>query len=450
VEIPAPRYATTADGVHIAYQAVGSGPFDLVQVPGWISNLDAAWDLPYLGPWQRRLASMSRLIVFDRRGSGISDRPPKEDTLALEYSIDDIRAVMEAAGSERAVIFGFEDGGILAALFAATYPERTLGLILFSSWACYRKHHDYPWGYDEEQIAEWESHVVGEWGTEAFWRYNAQQVAPSLADDEEFVRSWAWYSRQCASPSSVMAIERMQRDIDAREVLPTIQVPTLVMHHEGDRAEPADQSRWIASRIPGAKLAILPGDEHTPFIGDVEPVYAEIDRFVSAIRDEEATFDRALATVLYTDIVGSTERAAEIGDRAWRELLERHHATVRAMLGRYRGREIQDTGDGFLATFDGPARAIRCASAIVESVRVLGLEVRTGVHTGEVELAGDLVRGIAVHIGARVSALAGPNEVLVSQTVKDLVAGSGLAFEDAGEHELKGVPDRWRLYRVVG
>jgi class 3 adenylate cyclase len=445
---PETKYAKTADGVHIAYQVVGGGPFDLVYVPGWTSNLEAVWDLPLHGPFLRRLASIARLILFDRRGSGVSDRPPKDESLALEYGVDDIRAVMDAVGSERAALLGFEDGGILAAVFAASFPERVQALVLFASWARFRKAPDYPWGWDDDQIVEWMGHIEGEWGTEAFWRYNFATLAPSKVDDAEFLRAWARYSRLCASPGAIVAIDRASYEIDARAVLPSIQAPTLVMHREGDRSEPVDQSRWIAGQIPGAKLLVLPG-EHPLFIGDSERVIAELERFVSAIREEESVFDRSLATVLFTDIVGSTERASSMGDRGYHELLERHHATVRAMVARYRGREVDTAGDGFFATFDGPARAIRCASAIAEAVQTLGLEIRAGLHTGEVELHGDDVRGIAVHIGARVAALAGPGDVLVSQTVKDLVAGSGLTFEDAGEHELKGVPDRWHLYRVV-
>ena len=428
---------------------IGDGPFDLVYVPGWISNVDVGWDLPYHGPFLRRLASMSRLITFDRRGSGVSDRPPRDESLALEYGIDDIRAVMDAAGSERAVLFGFEDGGILSAVFAGSHPDRTLALVLFATWARFRSAPDYPWGWTDEQIAEWEGHIGAEWGTDAFWRYNLEEIAPSLIDDREFVRTWTWYSRLCASPDSIVAIDRAQYEIDVRAVLPSIQAPTLVLHREGDRSESVDQSRWIAQQIPGAKLAVLAGDEHPPFLGDTEPVLAELERFVAAMREEEATFDRALATVLFTDIVGSTERAVELGDRAWHELVERHHGVVRAMLARYRGREVDTAGDGFFATFDGPARAIRCALASVVAVRAIGLEIRTGVHVGEVRVTDGAVRGVAVNIGARVGALARSSEVLVSQTVKDLVTGSGIAFEDAGEHELKGIPDRWRVYRVI-
>ena len=449
MDVPETRYTVTVDGVHIAYQVVGDGPFDLVYVPGWISNIEVIWETPSQAPFLRRLMTICRLITFDRRGSGISDRPPRDEALALEYGVDDIRAVMDAAGSERAVLFGFEDGGILSAMFAASHPDRTQGLVLFASWARYRRSPDYPWGWSEDDIREFAQHVEREWGTPDFWRYNLQQVAPSVADDEDFVRGWARYSRLCASPASIRVIERTNQEADGRGVLPVIQVPTLVMHIEGDRAEPIDQSRWIAGQIPGAKLVVLPGEEHTPFVAHSEPVIEELERFASAIREEEGAFDRALATVLFTDIVGSTERAAEMGDRAWHELLDRHHATVRALLGRYRGHEVDTAGDGFFATFDGPARAIRCARAIADAVQALGIEVRLGLHTGEVETSDAGIRGIAVHIGARVGALAGPSEILVSQTVKDLVAGSGLMFEDAGEHELKGVPDTWHLYRVL-
>jgi class 3 adenylate cyclase len=449
MERPETRYARTVDGVHIAYQVVGDGPFDLVYVPGWISNVDVCWEIPRHGAFLRRLASIARLIVFDRRGSGVSDRPPSEESFALEYGIDDIRAVLDAAGSERAVLFGFEDGGILSAVFAASHPDRTQALVLFATYARFRHAPDYPWGWTEEQIADWEQHIRTQWGTEEFWRFNLEEVAPSLREDREFLRAWAWYSRLCATPGVILEIERAGHEIDARAFLPSIQAPTLVMHREGDRAEDVDQSRWIAAEIPGAKLIVLSGDDHPPFVGDSEAVLAELERFVAALREEEATFDRALVTVLFTDIVGSTERAVELGDRAWHDLVERHHAVVRAMLARYRGREVDTAGDGFFATFDGPARAIRCAFAIADAVRALGLEIRAGLHVGEVQVTDGKVRGVAVNIGARVGALAGPSEVLVSQTVKDLVAGSGLSFDDAGERELKGIPDRWRVYRAL-
>ncbi|HVF07592.1 MAG TPA: adenylate/guanylate cyclase domain-containing protein [Actinomycetota bacterium] len=446
---PETRYARTADGVHIAFQVAGTGPVDLVYVPGWISNIELTWELPEYTPFMRRLASTYRLIVFDRRGSGASDRPPSDEALAFEFGVDDIRAVMDAAGSERAVLFGFEDGAPLSAVFAATYPDRTHALVLFAAWARYREARDYPWGADEEQLSDWTDHVRRHWGTEEFWRYNLQWVAPSYIHNDDFVRTWARYSRLCASPGSIAAIEAALHETDVRTVLPAIRVPTLVMNREGNRAQSLEESRWICEQIAGAVLGALPGDEHAPFMGDTAPVLEALDRFVLAVGDEEAELDRVLATVIFTDIVGSTATSSALGDRAWRALLERHHAIVRAMLARYRGTEIDTAGDGFFATFDGPARGVRCALAIAEAVRPLGIEIRAGVHTGEVTSIDGKTGGLAVTIGARVGAKADASIVLASQTVKDLVAGSGLTFEDAGEHELKGVPDRWHLYRVV-
>jgi len=449
MDLPETRYAKTVDGLYIAYQVLGDRPIDLVFSQGWISNVDAAWDVPSYAAGFRRLAKGFRLITFDRRGAGLSDRPPAAEALALEVGMDDIRAVMDAAGSERAVLLGFEDGNMLAALFAASFPERVLALVLHAPWAKGTRTPDYPWGWTDAEWDEWREHVESGWGTIEYARYNTGLGGPSALADRSWPEMFARYLRASASPGAILAIEEMQRDIDVREILPSVRIPTLVMQRTGDLMEPIEQARHMADLIPGAKLVELPGDDHAPLIGDTEGLIGEIERFVGSVRDEEAEFDRVLATVLFTDIVGSTERASAMGDRAYHELLERHHATVRAMLGRYRGREVDTAGDGFFATFDGPARAIRCASSISEAVRPLGLEIRAGLHTGEVEHVGEDVRGIAVHIGARVGALAGPSEVLVSQTVKDLVAGSGLAFEDAGEHELKGVPDRWRLYRVV-
>ncbi len=355
MEIPETRYAKTVDGVHIAYQVVGDGPFDLVHAPGGISNVEAIWDVPALRAFLRRLASISRLIVFDRRGCGVSDRPPTIESLALEIGMDDIRAVMDAAGSERAVIFGFEDAGPLTAVFAASYPERTTALVLFAAYARYAWAPDYPWGWRDEQYGDWRAHAEQEWGTDAFWRYALEMVAPSVARDPDFLRAFARYSRLCASPNWFVASERALHEIDARTVLPTIRVPTLLIHRDGDRVEPVDQSRYMADQIPGATLVVLPGDDHVPFIGDVKPVVAKLERFLASVREEEAEFDRILATVLFTDIVGSTEKAAELGDRAWRELLDRHHTVIRGLLGRFRGREVDTAGDGFLATFDGPA-----------------------------------------------------------------------------------------------
>jgi class 3 adenylate cyclase len=443
------RYAKTVDGFHIAYQVVGEGPFDLVYVPGWFSNLECLWEMPDLGDFLRELATFSRLIVFDRRGSGLSDRPFTTDSLSLEVGMDDIRAVMDDAESERAVLFGWEDGGCLCALFAASYPERTSALVLFGIWAKYGASPDYPWGWTDEQIDAYWPLLENNWGTEEFWRADSSMVSSRMQSDPDRVRAWARYARLSASPGSAIAIERMQREVDIRAVLPTIRVPTMVMHRVGDTSERVEQARYIGERVAGAEVVELAGDEHAPFMGDTSAVLGPLRRFIDAIREEEAEFDRVLATVLFTDLVGSTERAVALGDRAWRDLVEPHHATIRRLLARYRGTEVDTAGDGFFATFDGPARGVRCARAIVDAVNSLGLEVRAGVHTGEVETINSKVGGVAVNIGARIAAAAGPGEVLVSSTVRDLTAGSGLVFEDAGEHELKGIPGSWRVYRVV-
>ncbi len=445
---PQTRYAMSGD-VHVAYQVLGDGPVDLVCVPGWISNIELTWSHPWVASYYRSLASFSRVILFDKRGTGASDRVPDDEVPTLETRMDDVRAVMDDVGSERAVIFGVSEGGPMSILFAATYPERTLGLVAYGTsprdaWAP-----DFPWGYTEQDLNEEIEDIGKRWGT---LEYTLDALrgwgGPSAVDDTGFTSWFTTYSRLSASPGAASALSRMNFEIDVRSVLPSIRVPTLVLVRDGDT--PVEATRYIAEHIPGARYAQLPGDDHIPWIGDQRPIIEEIQRFVRDVRDEEAELDRVLATVLFTDIVGSTEKAADLGDRRWSELLQDHHTRVRALLARYRGQEVDTAGDGFLATFDGPARAIRCATAATAAVRDLGIEIRAGLHTGECEVVDDKVRGIAVHTGARVASLAGPSEVLVSQTVKDLVAGSGLTFEDAGEHELKGIPDRWRLYRVVG
>lgn len=449
VDVPETRYAKTVDGLSIAYQVVGRGPVDLVFTSGWISNVDACWDLPPLRSFFRQLASISRLILFDRRGSGLSDRPTQVESLALEHGVDDLRAVMDAAESERAVLFGTEDGGMLVGMFAATHPDRTVALVLFAPWAKVLKTPDYPHGWTEAEEEEWQRHLAAEWGTTAFTRWQFTLVAPGLESNEPLIHAFTRYWRACASPAAVKAIDAMQLEVDARPVLRSIHVPTLVMNRIDDRMDPVDEARFIAGAIPGARLVELAGVEHWPFLGETDRVLDELHRFITSIRTEEAGLERVLATVLFTDIVGSTNRAAVLGDGAWGEVLERHHELVRAMLARYRGKEIDTAGDGFFATFDGPARAAKCARAIIVGVKPLGIEVRAGVHTGEVETIAGKTGGMAVVIGSRVGAKAQASEVLASQTVKDLTAGSGLVFEDAGEHELKGVPDRWRLYRVL-
>ncbi|MGH2766833.1 MAG: alpha/beta fold hydrolase [Actinomycetota bacterium] len=448
---PETRYAKTADGAHIAYQVVvGEGPVDLVFVMGWTSNVEAMWEEPDLARFLSRLASFSRLIMFDKRGVGLSDRVSDTDFPTFETRMDDIRAVMDAAGSERAVVFGVSEGGPLSILFAATHPQRALGLVLFGTAARYAWAPDFPWGQTDEVWRDRLDQIDREWGTREFAEWVvATWGAPNRVGDEGLVSWLTGYTRRAASPGAAMALSRMNRPIDVRHVLPAIHMPTLVLARTGDPDFHVDSTRQLAGVVPGARLVEFPGSDHFFWVGNQDELLDEVEAFVRDLGEQEAELDRVLATVLFTDIVGSTERAAEVGDRRWRELLEAHHARIRPLIGRYRGREVDTAGDGFLATFDGPIRAIRCALAATEAVRDLGIEIRAGLHAGEVELAGDAVRGIAVHIGARVAALAERSEVLVSSTVKDLVAGAALEFEDRGERALKGVPGAWRVYRVV-
>jgi len=443
VDRPETHYAVS-DGVHIAYQVVGTGPFDLVYVPGWVSNVEIMWEEPRLAAFLGRLASFARLIVFDKRGTGLSDPVPDGELPDLERRMDDVRAVMDAAGSERAALLGHSEGGNMCILFSATFPERTSALVLVGCYAKRSRTDDYPWAPDpverERDIAE----IERTWG-----RVDpTPALAPSLADDQAF-RDWvSRYLRLSASPRAAAAVLRMNTQIDTRDVLPAIRVPSLLIYRTGDYDVLVDEGRWIASRIPDARFVELPGSDHLMWAGDAGAILDEIEGFLTGVR-RGPTPNRVLTTVLFTDIARSTEHAAERGDHDWAGLIERHHAAIRRELNQFQGREVDTAGDGFLARFDGPARAVRCAIAAGEAVRALGLEIRAGVHTGEVELVGDAIRGVAVHIGARIAALAAPGQVLVSRTVKDLVAGSGLRFEDRGLHELKGVPDRWRLYRVA-
>jgi pimeloyl-ACP methyl ester carboxylesterase len=440
-KLPETRYTKSGD-IHIAYQVTGSGPLDLVWVPGFVSHLEYQWEYPASVRFIERLASFSRLIRFDKRGTGFSDRGAEIPT--LEQRMDDVRAVMDAVGSERAALFGISEGGPMSCLFAATYPERTSALVLYGSYALRTWAPDHPFGTTEE---EWEvrlARMEREWGGPMgidIW-------APSAAGDEVFKQWWANYLRLSASPGAALAVMRMNKEIDVRPILPAVRVPTLIIHRTGDRVIDIEQGRYLAKQIPGAKLVELPGVDHVLLIGDMDAIMDEIEEFLTGVR-HRAEADRVLATVLFTDIVASTERAAAIGDRGWRALLDSYYAAVRRELARFRGREIDTAGDGMFATFDGPARAIRCASAITGAVRQLGVEVRAGLHTGECEVMGEKVGGIAVHIGARVASQAGPGEILVSNTVKDLVAGSGIRFEDRGAHTLKGVPGEWRLFAVA-
>ncbi|HEX6442145.1 MAG TPA: alpha/beta fold hydrolase [Stellaceae bacterium] len=439
MEPPETRYAKSGD-VHIAYQVFGEGPLDLVVVPGAFTNLELAWELPGYAHFDQRLAAFSRLIRFDKRGMGLSDRIAGVAT--LEERMDDVRAVMDAVGSERAAIFGASEGGAMSLLFAATYPERTRALILYGTFARYDAQ---VWARRITQLDAVIADIERSWGTgETLRRY-----APSLATDEAAVRAWGRFERLSASPSAIIALRRMNAEIDIRHVLPAIRVPTLVLHRAGDLAISPEAGRYVAAQIPGAKYVELPGNDHLAFVGDSDRIADEIEEFLTGSRSGEAELDRVLATVLFTDIVDSTRRAAELGDRQWRALLDRHDEIVRQQLARFRGKEVKNLGDGFLATFDGPARAVRCASAIAETVQPLGIAVRSGLHTGEIELKPDDIGGIAVNIAARVAAMAGGGEILVSSTVRDLVAGSGLRFDDRGFHALRGLPEEVHLYSTL-
>jgi pimeloyl-ACP methyl ester carboxylesterase/class 3 adenylate cyclase len=447
MDTPTTSYAKAADGVHIAYQVLGDGPLDMVFVMGWVTNLEATWEHPGYASLLRRLAGSSRLIMFDKRGVGLSDRVPEERLPNLETRMDDVRAVMDAVGCERAVVFGVSEGGPMSMLFAATHPERTIALILYGTVADFTArqpaYKDDPTGYLER--------TDDAWGSVEFARSEIRDwAAPGHESDERLVGWLASYMRRAASPGAAVALERMNREINATHALSSIHVPTLVIAKEGDLDFDIEDVRQMVDGIAGAQLVVLPGKEHFPWVGDQDAILNPIERFVVELGQVEAELERSLATVLFTDLVGSTELTAELGDRRWRQLLEEHYRRVRGQLARFRGVEVDTAGDGFFATFDGPARGIRCALAIVGTTSDLGVEVRAGLHTGEVERIGGKVGGISVNIGARVASMAGPSEVLVSQTVKDLVAGSGLLFEDAGEHDLKGVPERWHLYRVAG
>ena len=439
--IPDTRYARAGD-VHIAYQVFGSGSFDLVLVPGWVSNVDVFWDEPLVARFLLRLAEFSRVILFDKRGTGLSDRVT--DCPCLEERMDDLRSVMDEVGSEQAVIAGYSEGGPMCILFAATYPERTRGLVTIGSFPRRQTGDDFPLGYSPAETEWWLGYLAREWGGPL----DIEERAPSLASDLRFRKWWARFLRAGASPSGVLALHKANAQIDVRPILPTISVPTLILHARGDRTISVDMSRYMAERIPDATLVEIDADDHLPFGDCADRVIGEIEKFATG-KHVVSQIDRVVSTVMFTDIVGSTRLAAELGDSRWKDLLAAHHDAVRRELAVYRGREIKTTGDGFHATFDGPARAIHCAGAILDSMRNLGIEVRVGIHTGECELVAGGVEGLAVHIAARVADLAEAEQVLVSQTVKDLVAGAGIVFADHGAHAMKGVTEPWRLYRVV-
>ena len=437
---PETRYASSG-GVSIAYHVLGDAALDLVVVPGWLSNLEATWEDPDRDAFYRRLAQFSRLILFDKRGTGLSDRVA--ELPSLEVRMDDVRAVLDAMGSQRAALCGWSEGGPMCALFAATYPQRTSALIMVGSYPRMMAAPGYECGRSQEQLDAFLAEIEHDWGGPV----GIDLRAPSRSGDEAFRQRWARFLRMSASPAAAAALLRMNAQVDIRDLLPSILVPTLILHSANDRALRVEGSRYMAERIPGARYIELQGIDHLPYLSDSEAITGAIEEFLTGMRHHEVD-DRVLASVLFTDIVGATETAARLGDKGWRDLLSRHHDAVRHELQRFRGREIDTAGDGFFAAFDGPARAVRCACAIGDAVRPLGLALRAGVHTGECEVIGDKFGGIAVHIGARIAACASAGEVLVSRMVKDLVSGSGLSFLDRGQVSLKGIPGQWQLFAV--
>ena len=441
---PPIHYAKSGD-VSIAYQVVGDGPIDVVLVLGFATHLEILWEWPPMARFFERISSFARLIVFDKRGTGLSD--PVVEVPTLELRIDDVRAVMDAAGSERAALFGVSEGGPMSVLFAATDPDRVSALVLYGAMGRTTEAPDYPWASPADALRESVAEFIAPaWGQPTGGM--AEIFAPSLAGDQQAAEFVARLERSAASPAMAQQIFEMFLDIDVRAVLPTIHIPTLVVHRHGDRVVNRRAGEHLAAQIPSARYVELPGIDHLPWAGDTEAVLGEVEEFLTGARTV-AEPDRVLATVMFTDIVGSTERAAELGDARWRELLAEHQTAVRRELERFRGREVKSLGDGYLVTFDGPARAIRCGHAIADAARATGLEVRIGLHCGEVEVIEDDVGGIAVHIAARVGALAAAGEVLVTSTVKDLVAGSGIAFADRGVTQLKGIADEWRLFAAT-
>jgi class 3 adenylate cyclase len=438
------QYALSGN-VHIAYQIVGDGPVDLVYVPGWVSHVERAWESPDNARFLARLSSFSRLIMFDKRGTGLSDRVPINQLPTLEERMDDLRAVMEAAGSERAAVFGFSEGATLCALFAATYPENTHSLIMFGSFARRLWSPDHPWGPTMEEREQEYDFIAREWGK----MMDVEHYAPSEVGNEAFLQSLVDYFRNAASPGAAVALLKMNTQIDIRKILPTISVPTLVIHRTGDRDAMVEGARWMAGQIPEATFVELPGSDHLIWAGDQKAVLDEIQEFLTGERPAPLA-NRFLATILFTDLVESTQSAHQLGDSAWHKMLDRHNSLSEKTIRRYRGRLVKTTGDGIHATFDGPGRAVLCAREISDLVfQELGIAVRAGLHTGEIELQGEETVGVAVHLAARVAALAGPHEVFVSRTVRDLVSGSGIEFEDQGTFELKGFPEKWQVFKVV-
>lgn len=443
--MPETRYARAEDGVYLAYQVFGEGDTWFIGAPPVISNIEVLWEHPEGARFLRALGSFSRFVQYDKRGQGMSDRVA--DVPTLEQRASDTIAVMDAVGADRAVVGGISEGGSTAVMVAATYPERVAGLAVFGGFARMLVADDYPIGWPAEVFDLANQRWAAGWGRRE--TLSVDLVAPDRAGDGAFLDFVNRYERQSSTPSGLLAQLGWLRELDIRSILPVIDVPALVCHRTDDRLVPVAHGRYLGEHIPGARYVEFPGSEHVPWLGDNDDIIGELEELVTGRRGRGRP-DRVLATVVFTDIVSSTARASALGDRSWHDLLDRHDAMARRIVGRHGGRVVKSTGDGLLATFDGPARGIRCAQDLVQAAGQLDLPLRAGAHTGEVEVRGDDVAGIAVHIGSRVAAAAQGGEVLVSRTVKDLVAGSGITFEDHGEHDLKGVPDRWRLYRVCG
>jgi class 3 adenylate cyclase len=449
VDVPDVRYVRNGD-IALAYQLFGDGPVELVFAPQWVNNLEVAWSNPLYARFLNRLGSFARVVFVDRRGMGLSDRISAAELPPLETLMEDLRVVIDSAEFTRPVLLGGSEAGCICALFAATHPDRTHALIVYGPEARGTANSDYPWAWTTEEWDVYLADMDSGWGTDEYAARLFEWIMPTAGGDAEQRRWWRTMLRLSATPSSMIAIERIWAELDIRPVLPTIQAPTLVLHRTGDPVEHVEAGRDFARQIPGAVFVELPGSDWPVWAGEQAALFEAIESFLHDLREEEAELERVLATVLFTDIVASTEKASSIGDRAWRELLERHKAVVRAILGRYQGVEQDFAGDGVFATFDGPARGVKCAQAIVDAIRPLDIEVRAGIHTGEVGTAGEKPSGIAVNVAARIVALAGPSEILVSQTVKDLVAGSGLRFDHRGDRKLKGIEGAWHVYAVVG
>ena len=427
--------------MHIAYQVFGRGPLNLVVIMGATSHLELEWEEPSIEYFLNGLASFARVVMFDKRGTGLSDRVPDNALPGFEQRMDDVRAVMDAAGMQSAAIFGMSEGSALSLLFAATYPRRTDALILYGGFAKRLWSPDYPWGQPVEVRRKMLEDIEKHWGRSLI----PGELPPEVENQPDAVERYLRFQRMSASPGAILTLAKMNAQVDVRDALPSVHVPVLILHHVGDPDVSIEGARYIAREVPQAKLIELPGNHHVLLGKEAEGVLAEIQEFLTGVRPCGEP-DRILATILFTDIVGSTEKASQLGDRKWKELLERHRAVVRRELMRFQGREIDTAGDGFLAAFDGPARAVRCALAVCSATRDLGLDLRAGIHAGEIELMGKNIGGIAVHIGSRVMSKAGSGEVWASSTVKDLTVGSGLQFEDRGMHALKGITEEWRLY----